>query len=227
MLTAAIVRRLLQLLIFIVIQAAILFGASGRLNWLMAWVYLGVYVGLIAVNALVLLPRDPELIAERGRVAENAKGWDRLIAVLYTLCSLTILAVAGLDARFGWTPPFSLAIQVIALLFLLVGWALVSWAMASNRFFSSVVRIQTDRGHTVATGGPYRFVRHPGYVAGMISALATAVMLNSLWALIPTGLLIGLVVIRTALEDRALRNELDGYQAYTERVRHRLFPGIW
>lgn len=227
MLTAAIVRRLLQLLIFIVIQAAILFGASGRVNWLMAWVYLGVYVGLIAVNALVLLPRDPELIAERGRVAENAKGWDRLIAVLYTLCSLTILAVAGLDARFGWTPPFSLAIQVIALLFLLVGWALVSWAMASNRFFSSVVRIQTDRGHTVATGGPYRFVRHPGYVAGMISALATAVMLNSLWALIPTGLLIGLVVIRTALEDRALRNELDGYQAYTERVRHRLFPGIW
>jgi protein-S-isoprenylcysteine O-methyltransferase Ste14 len=99
--------------------------------------------------------------------------------------------------------------------------------MASNRFFSSVVRIQTDRGHTVATGGPYRFVRHPGYVGMMVSALGTTILLGSLWAFIPATLLIGLIIFRTALEDRTLQNELEGYKEYAARVRYRLLPGVW
>lgn len=226
-LAGAVARRALQLLLFILIQAAALFGGAGRLDWPMAWAYLAVYVGMIAVNAAVLLPRNAELIAERGRVAENTKGWDRILAVFYSLCSLVILVVAGLDRRFGWTPVFSVGILLAAFLFLLLGWAMVIWAMASNKFFSSVVRIQHDRGHAVATGGPYRFVRHPGYAAMMVSALATAVMLNSLWALIPTGLLIGLVVVRTRLEDTTLQDELEGYKAYAGRVRYRLLPGLW
>ncbi len=226
-LTPAIVRRLIQLLVFILIQAAILFLASGRLDWVMAWVYLGVYVGLIVVNAIVILPRNPDLIAERGQIKENAKSWDKTISALYAGCSLGILVVAGLDQRFSWSSPLNLTVALIALALYILGFALASWAMASNRFFSSVVRIQTDRGHTVATGGPYQFVRHPGYVGGIASALGSALLLGSLWALIPTGLLISLVIIRTALEDKTLQAELGGYKEYAGRVRYRLLPGVW
>ncbi|MEK7324985.1 MAG: isoprenylcysteine carboxylmethyltransferase family protein [Chloroflexota bacterium] len=226
-LTAAIMRRLIQLLVFILIQAAILFLASGRLDWAMAWVYLGVYAGLIVVNAIVLLPRDPELIAERGQIQRNVKSWDKVFSVFYVLSSLGLLVVAGLDNRWGWSPQMNLTAQLSGLALYVLGFALVSWAMASNRFFSTVVRIQTDRGHTVATGGPYRFVRHPGYVGMIVSALGTTILLGSLWAFIPTGLLIGLVVARTALEDKTLQAELGGYKEYAGRVRYRLLPGVW
>jgi protein-S-isoprenylcysteine O-methyltransferase Ste14 len=197
------------------------------LNWGAAWVYLGVYLGLIVANAIVILPRDPELIAERGRIQTNVKSWDKVFSVFYTLCSLGLLVVAGLDNRWGWSPQLNLTTQLVGLALYVLGFALVSWAMASNRFFSSVVRIQTDRGHTVATGGPYRFVRHPGYVGMMVSALGTTILLGSLWAFIPATLLIGLIIFRTALEDRTLQNELEGYKEYAARVRYRLLPGVW
>jgi protein-S-isoprenylcysteine O-methyltransferase Ste14 len=226
-LTAAIIRRLLQLLVFILIQAAILFGASGRLNWRAAWAYLAIYLGMIAVNAVVLLPHDPELIAERGRFKEGAKDWDKVISVLYAVGGLGILAVAGLDVRLGWLPQIARALQWAGVGILMVSWGLSSWAMASNRFFSSVVRIQKDRGHTVVTSGPYRFVRHPGYVGGILSALGTALLLGSWWALVPAGLLVCVIVVRTALEDRTLQAELEGYKDYAGRVRYRLLPGVW
>ncbi len=226
-LTPAIIRRLIQLLVFILIQAAILFLASGRLDWTMAWVYLGVYVGLIVVNAIVILPRNPDLIAERGQIQRNVKSWDKVFSVFYVLSSLGLLVVAGLDHRWGWSPQMNLTAQLSGLALYVLGFALVSWAMASNRFFSTVVRIQTDRGHTVATGGPYQFVRHPGYVGMMVSAFGTTILLGSLWAFMPTGLLISLVILRTALEDRTLQNELDGYKEYAGRVRYRLLPGVW
>ncbi len=226
-LTAAIIRRLLQLAVYILIQAAILFGASGRLNWRAAWAYLAIYLGMIAVNAMVLLPRDPELIAERGRIKEGAKDWDKVISVLYAVGGLGILAVAGLDVRFGWLPQIARALQWAGVGILVVSWGLASWAMASNRFFSTVVRIQKDRGHTVVTSGPYQLVRHPGYVGGILSALGTALLLGSWWALVPAGLLVCVIVVRTALEDRTLQAELEGYKDYAGRVRYRLLPGVW
>ena len=226
-LTAAIIRRLLQLVVFILIQAALLFGASGRLNWRAAWAYLAIYVGMIAVNAVLILPRDPELIAERSQIKEDAKGWDKALSLVYAVCGLGILAVAGLDERFGWSPQIALWMQVAAGVFTALGYGLFGWAMASNKFFSTVVRIQRDRGHTVVTGGPYQFVRHPGYVGGIISACATALMLGSWWAFVPAGLLVCVVVVRTALEDRTLQAELEGYKDYAGQVRYRLLPGVW
>jgi protein-S-isoprenylcysteine O-methyltransferase Ste14 len=217
-------KRMLQVIVQFLVIAAILFIAAGRLDWGWAWAYLGVGVGILVINSLVL---PPELIAERGQVKEDTKGWDRLLAPLLILPTLGTLIVAGLDERFGWSPQLALAIQVIALVFYALAQGLFSWAMASNKFFSGTVRIQEERGHAVATGGPYRYVRHPGYVGYILSWIATSLALASLWALIPAGLVMGLMVIRTALEDKTLLEELDGYKEYTQRVRYRLLPGVW
>jgi protein-S-isoprenylcysteine O-methyltransferase Ste14 len=150
--------------------------------------------------------------------------------VILSFVGLTTIAkyiLAGLDVRFEWTAQMPLTLQIAALVIAALGYALGTWAMAANAFFSKVVRIQEDRGHAVATGGPYRYVRHPGYTGTIASELATPIMLGSLWALIPGGLAALLFVIRTALEDRTLHEELDGYRDYARRVRYRLLPGIW
>jgi len=181
----------------------------------------------VAVNALVILPKDPELIAERAETKEDTKNWDRTLTRIAYAPYLSIWAVAGLDMRFGWSGKFALAIELLALVFVALGYGLVSWAMASNRFFSRGVRIQKDRGHAVATGGPYRFVRHPGYAGTITYSLATPLSLGSLWALIPAGLFACIMAIRTVLEDRTLREELDGYEDYARRVHYRLVPRIW
>jgi protein-S-isoprenylcysteine O-methyltransferase Ste14 len=223
----ALQRRLVQLVTVVLAQGALLFVASGQFRWPMAWLYLGSYVALVAANAAILLPRDPELIAERGRIGENTKGWDKALIVLMTVFSFALLIVAGLDRRFGWTPTLGSTVLESGFVLYLMGFILVSWAMASNRFFSSVVRIQLDRAHTVAAGGPYRFVRHPGYLGMMVSIQGVALLLGSLWGLVPAGLYTVTLIVRTALEDRMLKRELAGYQDYAARVRHRLLPEIW
>jgi protein-S-isoprenylcysteine O-methyltransferase Ste14 len=131
-----------------------------------------------------------------------------------------------LNFRFGWPPEVAVWLQVAGFALYVLGWAIHLWAMAANRYFALVVRIQTDRGQTVATGGPYRYVRHPGYVGGILVSVAAALVLGSAWALIP-GALGGLLLVRTILEDRTLQRELDGYCEYAGRVRYRLLPGVW
>jgi protein-S-isoprenylcysteine O-methyltransferase Ste14 len=227
-LTAGIWKRAVQLIAVLAIQGAVLFLSSGRLNWTAAWAFLGVYLLALAVNALLLLRKDPELIAERAEVKEGAKPWDRILVLFITLIfPLITLVVSGLDRRFGWSPQLNLAVELTWLICILLGYGLVTWAMLSNTFFSGVVRIQKERGHTVASHGPYRFVRHPGYVGMLLFYLATPLFLGSLWGLVPAGISAVLMVVRTALEDRTLQAELDGYSDYTRQVRYRLLPGIW
>jgi len=197
--------------------------SAGRLDWVWPWAYLGVGIVILAINALIL---SPELMAERGQPRENVKDWDKVLASLITFPILALLIVAGLDERFGWSPQLAVAIHLIGLAFIALGQGLFSWAMASNTFFSTAVRIQIDRDHTVSSGGPYRYVRHLGYVGMIVSLLATALAFGSLWALIPAGLAAVLLVVRAALEDKTLLEELDGYTEYAERVRYRLLPGI-
>ncbi|MEE8392394.1 MAG: isoprenylcysteine carboxylmethyltransferase family protein [Anaerolineae bacterium] len=222
---AGVLKRFVQVIIIVVVQAVTLFISAGRLDWVWAWAYLGVGVGILAINVLVM---PPELIAERGRAdKEGIKSWDRVVTTLLILPTLGTPIMAGLDERFGWSPPLALAIQVVALVVWALGQGLFTWAMVSNKFFSTAVRIQTDRGHTVASSGPYRYVRHPGYVGYIVFLFATSVALGSLWALIPAGLGMCLFVVRTALEDRTLQDELDGYKKYAQQVHYRLLPGVW
>jgi len=135
--------------------------------------------------------------------------------------------VAGLDVRFGWARDPSVAWHLAGAIVLAVGLEVTSWAMLANAYFSTAVRIQSDRGQTVCTTGPYRFVRHPGYVGVILQCISAPILLGSLWALIPGITATVLIVIRTSLEDRTLQAELTGYQDYVRKVRYRLVPGIW
>jgi protein-S-isoprenylcysteine O-methyltransferase Ste14 len=222
-----IAKRVLQVLASILLQAAILFISSGRLDWIMVWVYVGVYMVIVAFNALLIMPKNPDLIAERAQLKENTKAWDRKIANILTTAWLATLFVAGLNFRFGWSPKVAVEIELAAFAFFILGNGLFSWAMVSNRFFARGVRIQRDRGHTVETGGPYRIIRHPGYLGAMTYSLATPLLLGSLWGLIPGVTTAGLFVVRTALEDHTLLEELEGYTQYARRVRYRLIPAVW
>jgi protein-S-isoprenylcysteine O-methyltransferase Ste14 len=220
-------RTLLRLLAFVLILAAILFITAGRWDWVMGWAYMAMYACVTIVGVLAV-PLDPELVEERTQIKEGVKEWDKRITVVGSvLYPLAILVVAGLDTRYGWSPTVALALQVAALVVAALGNLLSIWATAVNRFYGRFVRIQKERGHSVISDGPYRSVRHPGYTGQILFSLASALALGSLWALIPAGLFAALLVVRTALEDRTLQDELEGYRDYTRRVRHRLVPYVW
>jgi len=224
---AGILKRIAALAIFFVLIGLILFLAAGRLNWTWAWVYLGICLVSVSINATITLRTSPETIAERGEL-KMTKQWDKVVSGLYALALYFALPlVAGLNVRFGWAPDLSVTWHVAGAVVLVVGLELSAWAMIANAYFSTAVRIQSERGHTVCSTGPYRFVRHPGYVGFILQAISVPFLLGSLWALIPGITATVLMIIRTSLEDRTLQAELPGYQDYVQKVRYRLVPGIW
>jgi protein-S-isoprenylcysteine O-methyltransferase Ste14 len=219
-----ILKRLIQVMMSVILIAIILLVSAGKIDWIYAWVYITSSLLVIIINAFIF---PPELISERGRKKENIEKWDRLISGLITFPWLALYIVSGLDIRFGLSLELASWIHITGLVIFALGNAFVSWAMISNIYFSTVVRIQYDRGHTVSIGGPYRFMRHPGYVGMIIYLLASPIILGSIWALIPASLAVILFIIRTAFEDNTLKNKLEGYKEYAERVKYRLIPGIW
>lgn len=217
-------KRLLQVTISVILIAILLLVSAEKIDWIYAWIYIISSVLVIIINACIL-PR--ELISERGRKKDNVEKWDKLITRLLTLIWFALYIVSGLDIRFGLSLELATWIHISGLVIFILGNALVSWAMISNIYFSTAVRIQYDRGHHVSIGGPYRFMRHPGYLGMIIYLLATPLILGSIWAFIPASLTGILFIIRTAFEDNTLKNKLEGYKEYAERVKYRLIPGIW
>lgn len=210
------------------ILIAMLFGIVGRWDWWNGWAMSAIYLLWSAGTAILILPVNPRLLAERARPQAGGKKWDIVMVSLMGIFVLITYLLACFDVRFGWSPPFPLPAQIVGVIVAAFGYdVLLVWSMVANAFFTAIVRIQSERWHAVATGGPYRFVRHPGYVGAILFHLATPFMLNSRWALIPAILTALVFVVRTALEDRTLQEELPGYKEYTEHVRYRLLPGIW
>jgi len=222
-------RVVVQVLFFIVVIPFLPLLISRRWDWWEAWVYAIIGILSFAISRVLVARRHPDLIAERARIMqhENAQPWDKLLAPLLGIGGGLVLLVAGLDALFDWSPTFSLPVKILSLVIILAGYALGSYALIENRFFSGMVRIQTDRGHQVVSSGPYRWMRHPGYAGALLTYLATPLFLDSGWAFLPAVFITILLVIRTALEDRTLQNELPGYAEYARRVQYRLLPGIW
>ena len=211
----------------LVLMGVALFWSAGRVDWWSGWAVLAVMLAWTTATASVILRFNPSLLAERLGPRKGAASWDMAVMSVLGLAQLARYIVAGLDQRFGWTGGLPLAAQLAALVLCVLGYALVVWATASNAFFSQIVRIQSERGHTVARGGPYRFVRHPAYAGALLFELAVSVLLASGWAFIPSGVSIVALIIRTALEDRSLRAGLAGYTDYARQVRMRLVPGVW
>ena len=225
--TKLIVRYAIRETLGLVVMGAALFWSAGQIDWWAGWAALAVMAGWITATAIVILRFNPDLLAERLGPRKGAKPWDTAIMSILGLTQLVRYIVAGLDQRYGWTGGFPFAAQIAAFSMCVLGYALVVWATASNTFFSQIVRIQSERGHSVATGGPYQYVRHPAYLGAIVYELAVPVLLASWWALIASGLSAILLILRTVLEDRTVQAELTGYVDYARQVRYRLLPGIW
>jgi protein-S-isoprenylcysteine O-methyltransferase Ste14 len=218
------VKSVLPICFSLLITAACLFASAGHLDWSNAWLLLS--LSLISGLAFTL-GRSPELAAERRNV-KAGKSWDKLlVGITVLLGPMAMWITAGLDHRFHWSPAIPSSAVIAGAATALLGAALTAWSMRSNQFFSSVVRIQKDRGHTVVQDGPYRFVRHPGYAGMTAFTLATPLILGSYWAFVPAAITASVTVLRTSMEDRTLHNELAGYPDYARKVPHRLLPAIW
>lgn len=222
-------RLVVRLLLFVVGVPLLPLLISRCWDWWEAWAYAGLCIGGFAVSRILAARRHPDLVGLRARGLRDAeaKSWDRLLSPLTALGGAAIPLLAGLDAAFGWSPAFGLPLKLAALLVLLGGYALGSYALIENRFFSPLVRIQRERGHEVVSSGPYRWVRHPGYAGAFLANLASPLLLDSRWTFLPAVLAAAALVLRTLLEDRTLEQELAGYREYAERVRYRLLPGVW
>ncbi len=222
-------KRIVQVLVVVAAQAAMLFLSSWRLDWVMAWVYVGTFTVVLAAMTIYQEVNNPELVEERSefKPREGVQTWDVILSAVVRVSLLANYVVAGLDMRFGWKPEIPLVVQIAAFGLGLLGAVLLVWAMAANRYAAVYTRIQKERGHVVATTGPYRFVRHPFYVGTITFSLTIPLALGSPWALIPGGLAALLFIVKTAAEDRMLREGLAGYREYAGRVRYRLLPGVW
>ncbi len=222
-------RAVFRMIFFIIVIPFLPLLISAHWGWWEAWIYAILYILGFAVSRALAARRHPDLLVERARFMQHkdAKPWDKILSPLVGLGGGLVAVVAGLEARFGWSAGFSEAVKIAALVTIVAGYALGSYALIENRFFSGMVRIQTERGHRVVSSGPYRWVRHPGYAGALLVYLATPLFLDSPWAFLPAVFLTVALVIRTSLEDRTLQEELDGYRDYAGRVRYRLLPGVW
>lgn len=206
------------------------FLASGDWGWGLGWLYTGSMIAYAVISRVIAIRLHPGFARERATASamQDTKGWDKWIVPLIALwLPLLSVLIAGLDERLTWSADLPGWVHWLGLALLIFGYAVGTWAMAVNAFFSSHVRIQKDRGQRVITTGPYAFVRHPAYATGGMAMLGIPLLLDSLWAYLPMVPLSVLLVIRTRLEDRTLLAELPGYKEYAEKVPYRLIPGIW
>lgn len=213
----------------IAVLAALLFGSAGTFRWRAAWEFLGLLVLLSAPMIEPLIRHDPAVLEERMKspVRKDQAPWDRVLMTILLALFVAWWPLMGLDAgRHGWSAMPDWLRWIGG-----AGMAITIWAsyriLWANTYLSSVVRVQGERGHKVVSTGPYAIVRHPLYVVSIVLFASMAIMLGSWWGLAFSALLDIVLVARTAMEDRKLHEELEGYRDYAARVRYRLVPGIW
>ncbi len=211
----------------VLLMLALFFIPAGTLDWPEAWLFILLYLAAVSGIFIWLKKRSPSLLKERMSRKKDVRRWDRTLMMVYSFLLIVLLIVPGLDAvRFHWSD-VPLILKGLGFAGLMPGLVFAFWAMKENAFASDVVRIQEDRGHTVCTSGPYRYVRHPMYVGVILIMLFFPLSLGSLYAYIPAFVIIILFIIRASLEDRALQKELPGYKEYSRKVQYRLLPGVW
>ena len=203
----------------------VIFGVAGTLNWQSGWIYFSANVIFLIASVPVMYIYNPEML--KRKFPKDTKRFDKIFLAVYIPIFYSEIIIAALGERFDVSGEFSLITVIAASVFYTIAFTLWLWAVAKNNNFEMTVRIQHDRGHKVCSSGPYKFVRHPAYTAGVIMFVATPIALSSLWALIPAGVLVIALLIRTKLEDDMLINELDGYKEFTEVTKYRIIPFVW
>ncbi len=209
------------------VLAILLFVPAGTLGWIDAWLFIAAYGIVLLIYGIRGALRDPEQLRERGKTGANTKAWDRTILSAYTVLLLVLFPVCALDAVRFRICPLPAGLKAAGWLGMAIAGALILGVMAANTFASRTARIQDDRGQTVISSGPYRRVRHPMYLGIIIFFLCVPLVLGSGWGMVPAAAIGVLFIARTALEDRMLLRELDGYAEYARHTRFRLLPGIW
>ncbi|MCP4426059.1 MAG: isoprenylcysteine carboxylmethyltransferase family protein [Chloroflexi bacterium] len=219
-------KRIGVVIIIMVAAWGLIFLGAGTFSWPAAWIFATLQLGIFLTVGLSVIRINPEIINERGRKSDKTKSWDKIFSAVYAPQIILMPLLAGLDHRFSWSTPAS-GWQIIGFICLIPGFSLPYWAMMVNDFLTVTVRLQEERGHHPVTHGPYRFVRHPMYVGAILGFLGTPLLLGAWWALVPAGIAIIALIIRTTLEDKTLQAELLGYADYAQLTRYRLLPGIW
>ncbi len=221
------IKLLIKGLITNLIFTTILFICAGRINYIQGWVFLCVNVGTTLMNFLTSQNKK-DLVNERSKLGEGVKDWDKLLLGLSAVMYLILIIIAGLDSgRYFWTKDFSWEIVISGIAMIFTGQILFLTARSQNNYFSIVVRIQKEREHVVCDTGLYKYIRHPGYLGMILSLIGIPLITTSIFSSIPTSMAIILLLIRTFLEDKTLKAELNGYTEYSERTRYKLLPFIW
>lgn len=211
----------------LVVMLALMFSIAGRINYWQGWVF-GVVNFFIVLILFLKFPDISEIMKERIKPGSETKWWDKLFWAFFGPMNLAIIITATLDAgRFHWSGPIPLLIYPLGYVLYLLSSSLHFWAIKVNRFYTSTVSIQSEDGHEVIKSGPYRFIRHPGYLGIALMVVSIALVLGSLWAVVPAACVVVLLILRTVLEDSALQKELSGYPAYAKKVQYRLLPKVW
>ena len=228
MLTKSGKRYIIAIFILIILQALLLFVSSGKINILRFWIFIVVNLVYVIFSTILLYRINPELINQRGEIKRDAKLWDQFLMRAHNIVLIFILPIViGLDVgRFQWSY-LNYYYLIPGYLLFIFSDILVNWAMIVNTHFEATVRIQRDREHKVITSGPYKLVRHPGYLAAVVYFISLPMILGSIYGFIPSIMGIIILIIRTGLEDKTLLNELEGYSEYSKKVKYRLMPGIW
>jgi protein-S-isoprenylcysteine O-methyltransferase Ste14 len=204
-----------------------LFISAGRLNYWQGWLYFSIIFCMLLISFMPKMT-SIELINERVDLNKADKIWDKLYIILSLSSNFVMAIIAGLDSgRYQWSKQFPRSISCIGFVLIIIGEIIFHTAKSQNSFFSRVVRIQAERGHSVYETGLYKVIRHPGYFGLILSTIGFPLLMGSLWSSIPSFISIILLLSRTYLEDKTLKEELDGYESYSRKTRYRLIPFIW
>ena len=215
-------------IIWIIITGLVFFLASGEINNLRVWIYIGVYAVGGLIIGVILKKKSPKLLNDRGKKQEGTKQFDRYILLAYFIFAIIITPlIAGIDKRLHLSDAMPFYYLYVGIILYVVSAVFSTWAMLHNPFFEGTVRIQKDKNHNVINTGPYKIVRHPGYLGMLAGSIALPFALGSIFAFISLIIMILLIIIRTYYEDTTLQKELIGYSEYCKEVKYRLIPFIW
>jgi protein-S-isoprenylcysteine O-methyltransferase Ste14 len=221
-------RIFIRITVLFLLSGAIFFGTAGTLKWVEAWLYLILAFSCTLPGVIWMKKNDPKLLKDRmGFEKKSPQPIDRFILLLYLIFVIILCALPGLDAvRFHWST-VPVYFKVFGFILLLSACFIFFRTIKANPYLSSIVEVHEDREHKVATTGPYKYIRHPWYLGLIMWFFCVPLILGSLYSLIPAVVLTLLIVIRTFIEEKTLRESLPGYKEYLAEVKYRIIPYIW